>query len=57
MGGSDAMSKPIFRAIFVREAATTEVLSRLEDLLANGFILNDTVRVTDDCVLLILRKN
>ena len=51
------MSKPIFRAIFVREAATTEVLSRLEDLLANGFILNDTVRVTDDCVLLILRKN
>lgn len=48
--------KPKFKVVLVWPTMKYESIRGLEKILASGFILNDKVRVTDDCVLLIFRK-
>jgi len=48
--------EPAFRVVVLTPTLTDKELGAIEELLANRFIVNDTIKISEECSLLVLRR-
>lgn len=48
--------KSTFRVVVLTPTLTEAELKVIEELLANRFIVNDTIKINEECSLLVLRR-